>query len=47
VELGAARVCEERQPEVEFIVMAPMAYGNGSVLTHVEKGGLLWPVQGG
>jgi hypothetical protein len=27
--------------------MAPMAYGNGSVLTHVEKGGLLWPVQGG
>jgi hypothetical protein len=30
VELGAARVCGERRPEVEFTVVASMADGGGS-----------------
>jgi hypothetical protein len=30
VELGAARVCGERWPEVEFTVVASMADGSGS-----------------
>jgi hypothetical protein len=30
VELGAARVCGERRPEVEFTAVASMADGGGS-----------------
>jgi hypothetical protein len=30
MELGAARVCEARQPEVEFTAVASMVDGGGS-----------------
>jgi hypothetical protein len=36
VECGAARVCEEKQAEMEFTVRAPMADGGGLVLARGE-----------
>jgi hypothetical protein len=47
VELRAARIREERQPEVEFTGTTPMADGGGLGAHARGEGGLKWPARGG